>query len=365
MSRISDTKPSSSLVLAHPSGEHHPCGHHGESRFGDLVLHQDPVELLDAALHDVRHIPHRTGIAPPPDLEVDGLVLDLRVAEEGDLPLDLLRFAQGDPQHTGHVVGQVISPDGDHGQATRSPLREHRHSRGAPSDIHRHGSGHGLLRGKGTESGSQGLDDQPVDLKPRPFHAVQHVLQSGGGDDHRLEVDFQPHARHAQGVVDAPVTVQGILHRDGVEHRLVRRDGHLRLRRFDDPLHVELHHRPGCPSEGHHALGAHAHHVAAAEGHGSFGELQAHHVLGVRHGLLHRSDGLVEVDDQPFADSLGRGMADADNLGLPGTAFPFGDHNRHLARPEIKPHEQFRVSVGRGGRTFFEQEKPPRLDSVR
>ncbi len=98
-------------------------------------------------------------------------------------------------------------------------------------------------------------------------------------------------------------------------------------------------------SERDHALRADARHFSAAEGDRDLADVLPYHVLRVADCLAHGLHGLVEVDDEPLADSVRRSLPDADYLRLVALGAALRDYDGDLARPQVEADEQVRFYI--------------------
>src|SRR5690606_25361022 len=174
--------------------------------------------------------------------------------------------------------------DRDHGRVRQRAAAEDAYVRGPAADVDEHGGQLLLARVKDREPGGQRLDDQPVYVHAGVNGAALEVLKRTlrSGDD--VDVDLEPHARHALGVRDAVVAVHHVLLRDDVEdlHVLFEGDGLGVLDRAFDVRARDL----LAATDRRHAMAGHGLEVAACDTYPCGPHLDACHALSVRYRLL-------------------------------------------------------------------------------
>ena len=241
-------------------------------------------------------------------------LLRLEIRAQRDCAFELLGLVEREAQDAAEVVRYVVPSDRQQAEVLRASVGEYRDAGRPSSDVYDRGSGKRVFGSQHSERSSERFDDEAADVEARAADAVHDVLYRRGRDDYRLHLDVEAHRVHSERVVYPDVAVERILDRDSVQYRLVRRHNDVCLRRVDDAFDVEAHDRARRASERDHALRADARHFAAAESDGDLADVLPYHVLRVANGLAHRLHGLVEVDDQPLTDAVGRSLTDADYL---------------------------------------------------
>ncbi len=126
-----------------------------------------------------------------------------------------------------------------------------------------------------------------------------------------MDLGLEAHAAHAQRLLDAVLVVDDELLRQDVDHLAVHGDGD-RLGGVDDPAHVLVGHL--AVADGDHPLGVEALDMPPGDARVNQLDLAAGHQLGLLQRLADRLDGALDVDDDAFAQSLGRARADADDI---------------------------------------------------
>ena len=267
------------------------------------------------------------------------------VGAQRDRTLELLRLVERKAQHVAEVVRYVVAAYGDKPEMLRPSVCEYRDACSAAANVYDRSSRERVLRRKHAERGCKRLYNEAVHIEPRAADAVHDVLYRRRRHNYRLHLDVEAHSVHAERVVDADIAVERVFDRYRVQYRLVRGDDDVCLRRVYDALDVEAHYGARRASERDHALRADARHLSAAEGDSDLADVLPYHVLRVADCLAHRLHCLVEVDDEPLADSVRRSLTDADYLGLVALGAALRDYDGDLARSQVEADEQVRFYI--------------------
>src|SRR5262249_29447824 len=137
------------------------------------------------------------------------------------------------------------------------------------------------------------------------------------GDD--VHLGFEPHAAHADRVLDAVLVVDDEFLRDDVDDLAIGGDGD-RLRGLDHALHVGGRDLVVLARHRHDAAAVQAADVVAGDAGVHALGLHAGHALGLLDRARDARHGLLEVDDGTAAQALARGVAHAHDAQLTGLA---------------------------------------------
>src|SRR6266545_1833871 len=296
--------------LGDPLQDRRAAGDHdaGGRRIVEAGLREVPgdqrEDLLDTRLHDLRQDLARElpRLAAAHGGHVDGLVLADQRGERTAVPLlQVLGVGVRRAQPDGDVVRDVVPAERQDGRVPDGAVAEQRGVGGATADVDQQdaellliGRQHGLGRG-------QRLEHDVLDGEPRSVHRPHHVLHGGHGARHEVDLDFQPHARHAERLADAILIVDDEGLRQSVDDLAVGRevDGLRRLERALDVDGVDL-----------AALAGHRHHAAAVDaadvptGHARVDrrDLDPGPLLRFFHRPADRLHRRVDVDDHTLAE---------------------------------------------------------------
>jgi hypothetical protein len=333
------------------AGEHHARGEQVVlASLVDLVAHQ-LEQLLDARLDDLAEdAPREHPRGPAADAgHLDGLVaIEQRALGRAVPGLDPLRLQHRRAQADGDVVGEVVAAERDDAGVLDGAAGEDGHVGGAAADVDERDAQLLLLLGQHRLRRSERLEHDVGDREPGLGAALDDVLRArgGGGDD--VDLGLQPHAAHAQRLLDAVLLVDHVLLRQHVEDLAVLGDVH-RPGRVEHAVDVRLPdllvlHR-------HHALGVEAADVAAGDAGVDRADLAARHQLRLLDGAADRGDGGVDVDHHALAQAA-RGLgADADDVDAVGRQL--ADDAADLGGADVEADDQLALLWCHGAPTPF------------
>ncbi len=148
----------------------------------------------------------------------------------------------------------------------------------------------------------QRFEDGIVHVNARAVERGDDVLRRAGGRRADVHLHFQPRGHHADGIVNAVLVVEDVLLRQQVQDLAVgwQRDGAGAFHGEADILARDL---ARAPAERDAAAAVHAPQVCAR--HAGDGVLHGHaaRFFDLGRGLLHRRDGLFQVNDHALARS--------------------------------------------------------------
>src|SRR3989442_741585 len=239
----------------------------------------------------------------------------------------------GHPEHDPEVGGNAPATHGDRRAVRDRAVLEDRDVGRVAADV---GEDHPELPvplGKHRLGRRERREDELVDLDAGPLHALRQVLHARrrGRDDVRF--DLQADRAHADRVADPLLAVHDVAPRDDVEDlaRVSERHG---ARGLDGAERVVSAHVVAMAGDGDHAAGVLRADVAAGDADEGGAHLQPGEALrgldGVRDGL----DGPVDVDDDAFAEAVGRSLADADDVD-PAASGELADEDADLRRADV------------------------------
>src|SRR6266851_2061556 len=141
----------------------------------------------------------------------------------------------------GDVVGHLIAGDRNHRGVPDRAAAEYRDVGGAAADVHHAHAEILFILGEHGIARRELLQDDVVDGEAAALHAFDDVLRRavGAGDD--VHLGFEAHARHADRIADAFLTVDDVFLRQYVQDLLICGDGN-RLGRVDHALDITLYH---------------------------------------------------------------------------------------------------------------------------
>ncbi len=243
----------------------------------------------------------------------------------------------------------MVSADGQHLGVPEASFEKERNIRRASADIDDDHAQVLLLAGEHGAGGRQGLEHQVVHVEPGPGAALDDVLDGGetAGDD--MHLGLEPHAEHAERVLDTVLVVDDEFLGKHVEDLLVHGDVD-GAGGVDHPGHVGR--RPFLVLDRDDAARVDALDVAARDAHVDRIDLHAGHELGILDRFLDRLHGAVDVHDHAFFQSVRGADPDADDIDLP-PVFYFAHDGADLGRPEVQSHEHIV--------RFFYHHAPPYL----
>ena len=152
-----------------------------------------------------------------------------------------------------------------------------------------------------------------------------------------MDLGFQAHARHAQGLAHAFLVVDHIVLRQGVQHPLVGRNGH-GLGGVEHALEVGG--ADFAVADGDDAVGVQAADVVAGHADERRVDAAAGHQLGLFDGALDRLHGRFDVHHHALLQTAGRMGADPDDL--QGAVLADLTHQRHhLGSADVQPDDHF------------------------
>ena len=147
-----------------------------------------------------------------------------------------------------------------------------------------------------------------------------------------MHLGFQTHAGHAQRFTHTFLVIDHVILWQGVQHALVRRDGH-GLGGVEYALQIRRAHF--AIANGHNAVAVEAADMVA--GHADKGRVNAAtgHQLGFFHSALDRLHGGFDIDHHALLQTARRMGADADDFQLT-VRIHFTDQRHHLGGTDIE-----------------------------
>src|SRR5438876_6308566 len=144
-----------------------------------------------------------------------------------------LRHAQ--PLH--HVARHVRTGELDRREVADLPLVEDRHARRAATDLHQRHAQLPLVVGQHGVRRGQRLEHQVGGAVACPLDALAEILRRGRLHRDEIHLDFEPRARHPDGIRDAALLVDHVLLGDVVQQLVVPAQRH-GARHFVHARHV-------------------------------------------------------------------------------------------------------------------------------
>ncbi len=230
----------------------------------------------------------------------------------------------------------------DGGVADRA-AREDRHVGGAAADVDQADAEFLLVVGQHGVARRQLFEHDVLDLEAAALHALDDVLRGAFRAGHDVDLRFEPHARHADGLADAVLRVDDEFLRQDVQDLLVRGNRH-GARRVDHALDVAL--RDFLVADRDDAVRIQAAHVAAGDA-GEHGmNLATGHQLGFLDRALDRLHRRVDVDDDAALQPARRVRAHAHHVdrAVHGELADDGDDFR---RADVESDEQVSFGLSR------------------
>src|SRR5450830_141944 len=242
----------------------------------------------------------------------------------GVTDLDLFGVLSRCAQRHGNVVGDLVAGNRDHGGVTDRTLGEDRDVGGAAADVHQAHAQFFFVVGQYRVGRSQLLENDVVDFQAAAAHTLFNVLCGIDRAGHHVDLGFQPHARHAEGLAYAFLVVDHVVLRQGVQHALVRRDRH-GLGRVEYALKVGR--TDFTVADRHDAVGVQAADVIARHADERRVNPATGHQLCFFDGALDRLHGGLDVHHHALLQAPGRMRANTDDFDR--AVFPDLAHQRH------------------------------------
>ena len=247
----------------------------------------------------------------------------------------------------GNVTGYRLTAKRQHGNVPHYAFVIHHHVGGAATHVHKHHATFLFIIEQGCQAGRQRGKHQLLHFQPEPLHAHLHVFEHIGLGVNDIEISFQPHAQHPDGVFHAVFIIHAVGLRHDVDHLAAqRRRGLVHIVvQLADVLHADF--GLGRAARESAAL-QRAFDVSAADVgiDGIDPDFAFHASLQVAHGLLDGLGGAVNLGDHTRTHHalLKGGFAHSQYLYFPVFIFP-PRHHAHFGAANVKAHYDFVIHV--------------------
>ena len=208
------------------------------------------------------------------------------------------------------------------------PLFEHRNARTAGSYIDRHDAEFLLALREHRFGNGNSRRDNGVDIHPRLIHAFLHILHMLDLPRNNVGIHLQSDTAHPYGILDSALLIHRVAFGLHMQNAAVCRNTHC-LRRLKDAR--DIFHRNLGSRDRNNPAAAERFNVRAAQTDKDMVDRDAGHPLCILHGGDDVMNGLLNINDLPFAHAKRGGDSHPDDI---RSLFLVLHHRHHC--PDLK-----------------------------
>ena len=312
----------------------------------DLLVHM-VKNFFHARLDDRGHFhPRHLAVGPPGNARHIHQIVEVhqRFRSATAFELELLGLLPGRPQTDRHVLRHICSPQPHDGGMANRAVVKHRQIGRAPADVDQCHAHFLFVRRQNRITRRDGFEHQIRHLQPGAADALANILRGRDRARHDVYIDFEAHARHADGVFDAGLIVDDKRLRQYMDDFLIHGNGHALFRRFDHALRVVDRDLVVRPGHGHHRARIHAADVIACDARIDRADARAGHFLRFFNCRANRLHGLFHIDHHPALEAIGGVAAQSRNFERV-ILFHFGDDRADLGGANIESNDSIHRAV--------------------
>src|ERR1044071_4996580 len=308
------------------------------------LLGDELEDFLQAQGHDAAQVFEVEGTLRQAVIigEGDGLAF-CGVVDQGGALVDLELFgaAERDFEPVSQVVGDMVAADGEQAGVFHDAAGAHHVLGGAAADVDDQGTQLFLLVAQDGQRRGESVENDVFHLELQGFHGADGILQPVEIAVDDVDVDLDPGAEHADGILDAGLAIDAEMLADDVDDVVFggQIDG---LGVLDDVLDVFVGDLAIGGDDRVNSAVIESAHVAAGHAEVDAADLDIRHLLGLDDGIANVLAGDGGIDDFAFADTARSGLAHGDDA--EGAGFVcLADDGANLRRADFEADDDRRL----------------------